>query len=125
MPVGIKDIIDTAGVLTTQGSSFFPDNVPAEDAECVRKLKEAGAVVVGKCNTHEFAAGSTTVNPHYGPRAQPLESRAGIGRFERRLGRCGGGLYVSGCGGNRHGRLHPGACERMRHDGPEAHTTAA
>ncbi len=71
VPVGIKDIIDTAGVLTTQGSSFFPDNVPAEDAECVRKLKEAGAVVVGKCNTHEFAAGSTTVNPHYGPARNP------------------------------------------------------
>ena len=71
VPVGIKDIIDTAGVLTTQGSSFFPDNVPAADAECVRKLKEAGAVVVGKCNTHEFAAGSTTVNPHYGPARNP------------------------------------------------------
>ena len=71
IPVGIKDIVDTEGVLTTQGSSFFPENVPAEDAECVKRLKKAGAVIIGKCNTHEFAAGSTTVNPHYGPCRNP------------------------------------------------------
>ena len=74
IPVGIKDIVDTAGILTTQGSSFFPDNVPTEDAECVRKLKAAGAVIIGKCNTHEFAAGSTTVNPHYGPCRNPWDT---------------------------------------------------
>ncbi len=74
VPVGIKDIIDTADVLTTQGSSFFPDNVPEADAECVRKLKEAGAVIIGKCNTHEFAAGSTTVNLHYGPCRNPWDT---------------------------------------------------
>ena len=67
VPVGIKDIIDTAGVLTTQGSSFFPDNVPAEDAVCVSKLKEAGAVVVGKCNTHEFAPGRSGGSPWWSP----------------------------------------------------------
>ena len=73
VPVGVKDIVDAAGVLTTQGSSFFPDNVPAEDAECVRRLKAAGAVLIGKCNTHEFAAGSTTVNPHYGACRNPWD----------------------------------------------------
>lgn len=73
VPVGVKDIVDTAGVLTTQGSSFFPDNVPGEDAECVRRLRAAGAVLVGKCNTHEFAAGSTTVNPHYGACRNPWD----------------------------------------------------
>ena len=71
IPIGVKDIVDTAGVRTTQGSSFFPNNVPAADAECVRKLRAAGAVIIGKCNTHEFAAGSTTVNPHYGPSRNP------------------------------------------------------
>ncbi len=71
LPVGVKDIVDTAGVLTTQGSRFFANNVPAEDAECVRRLRKAGAIVIGKCNTHEFAAGSTTVNPHYGPCRNP------------------------------------------------------
>ena len=71
VPIGIKDIFDTAGVRTTNGSSFFRDNVPTEDAEAVRRLKEAGAVPIGKCNTHEFAAGSTTNNPWYGPTRNP------------------------------------------------------
>jgi aspartyl-tRNA(Asn)/glutamyl-tRNA(Gln) amidotransferase subunit A len=71
VPIGVKDIFDTAGVRTTHGSSFFRDNVPAEDAEAVRRLKEAGAVLIGKCNTHEFAAGSTTNNPWYGPTRNP------------------------------------------------------
>lgn len=74
IPVGVKDIVDTAGVLTTQGSRFFSGNVPEEDAECVRRLKEAGAVIIGKCNTHEFAAGSTTVNPHYGACRNPWDT---------------------------------------------------
>lgn len=69
--VGVKDIFDTAGVRTTHGSSFYRDNIPAEDAESVRRLKAAGAVLIGKCNTHEFAAGSTTNNPWYGPARNP------------------------------------------------------
>jgi aspartyl-tRNA(Asn)/glutamyl-tRNA(Gln) amidotransferase subunit A len=71
VPIGIKDIFDTGGVRTTHGSSFYRDNVPAEDAESIRRLKEAGAVLIGKCNTHEFAAGSTTNNPWYGPTRNP------------------------------------------------------
>jgi aspartyl-tRNA(Asn)/glutamyl-tRNA(Gln) amidotransferase subunit A len=71
VPIGVKDIFDTAGVRTTQGSSFYRDNVPAEDAEAVRRLKDAGAIVIGKCNTHEFAAGSTTNNPWYGATRNP------------------------------------------------------
>jgi aspartyl-tRNA(Asn)/glutamyl-tRNA(Gln) amidotransferase subunit A len=71
VPIGVKDIFDTAGVRTTNGSSFYRDNVPKEDAESIRGLKEAGAVLIGKCNTHEFAAGSTTNNPWYGPTRNP------------------------------------------------------
>ena len=71
VPIGVKDIFDTAGVRTTQGSSFYRDNVPSQDAESVRRLKEAGAVLIGKCNTHEFAAGSTTNNPWYGATRNP------------------------------------------------------
>ena len=56
---------------TTHGSSFYRDNVPTQDAEAVRRLKEAGAVLIGKCNTHEFAAGSTTNNPWYGATRNP------------------------------------------------------
>ena len=71
VPIGLKDIFDTAGARTTNGSSFFRDHVPAADAEAVRRLREAGAVLVGKCNTHEFAAGSTTNNPWYGATRNP------------------------------------------------------
>jgi len=71
VPVGLKDIFDTAGVRTTNGSSFFRDHVPAADAEAVRRLRDAGAVPIGKCNTHEFAAGSTTNNPWYGATRNP------------------------------------------------------
>ena len=73
VPIGVKDIIDTAGVRTTQGSSFFRENVPAEDAECVRRLREAGAVMIGKCNTAEFAAESATKNPHHGACRNPWD----------------------------------------------------
>ena len=73
VPFGVKDIIDTAGVRTTHGSSFFRENIPSEDAECVRRLKEAGAILIGKCNTHEFATASTTKNPHYGAGRNPWD----------------------------------------------------
>jgi aspartyl-tRNA(Asn)/glutamyl-tRNA(Gln) amidotransferase subunit A len=71
VPIGLKDIFDTAGVRTTHGSSFYRDNVPGEDADVVRRLEDAGAVLIGKCNTHEFAAGSTTNNPWYGATRNP------------------------------------------------------
>lgn len=74
VPIGVKDIIDTAGVRTTQGSGFFSRNVPAEDAECVRRLREAGAVMIGKCSTAEFAAESATKNPHYGACRNPWDA---------------------------------------------------
>ncbi len=73
IPVGIKDIFDTAGIRTTHGSSFYRDNVPTEDAASVSLLKQAGAVILGKCNTHEFAAGSTSNNPWYGPSRNPWD----------------------------------------------------
>jgi len=79
VPYGAKDIFDTAGIRTTHGSSFFRDNVPEADAFCVARLRQAGAVLLGKCLTHEFAAASTTVNPHYGTARNPwnLERIAG------------------------------------------------
>ena len=71
LPYGAKDIIDTAGVRTTHGSSFFRDNVPAADADCIVRMRLAGAVLIGKAHTHEFASAPTTVNPHYGPAHNP------------------------------------------------------
>ena len=71
IPYGAKDIFNTAGVRTTNGSSFFRDHVPAEDAESVARLRRAGAILLGKCHTHEFAAAPTTINPHYGTTRNP------------------------------------------------------
>lgn len=67
LPVAIKDNIDTAGVRTTVGSAFFADNVPVRDAEVARRLRAAGAVLLGKTTLHEFAYGATNQNPHHGP----------------------------------------------------------
>lgn len=71
VPYGAKDIIETAGILTTHGSSFFRDHVPAEDAEGIVRLRRAGAILLGKTLTHEFASAATTVNPHYGTARNP------------------------------------------------------
>lgn len=70
--LGVKDIIDVAGLPTRAGSSFF-ERLPTEDAPVVRRLREAGALVVGKTNTHEFAWGITTENPHFGRTTNPWD----------------------------------------------------
>jgi aspartyl-tRNA(Asn)/glutamyl-tRNA(Gln) amidotransferase subunit A len=66
IPLALKDLIDTAGIRTTAASAVFKDRVPGEDAEVVRRLKAAGAVLLGKLNMHEFAYGGTSVPSHYG-----------------------------------------------------------
>jgi aspartyl-tRNA(Asn)/glutamyl-tRNA(Gln) amidotransferase subunit A len=71
IPLALKDLIDTAGTLTTAGSAQFKDRVPAEDADVVRRLKNAGAVLLGKQNLHEFAYGGSSVISHYGPVRNP------------------------------------------------------
>jgi amidase len=74
LPIGIKDITATADIRTTYGSPLYADNVPAEDSEVVRRLKEAGAIVLAKTNTPEFAAGANTVNPVFGATRNPWNS---------------------------------------------------
>ena len=71
VPVAVKDIIDTAGVVTTMGSRHFAGHVPAHDAEVVTRLREAGAVIVGKTTTHEFAFGPTGDRSGNGPGRNP------------------------------------------------------
>lgn len=75
MPVTLKDNIDMAGVRTTMASDFFRDNVAVEDAELVRRLRRAGAVIVGKANLHEFALGAFTQSRHLGPCFNPWNLR--------------------------------------------------
>src|SRR5215471_315180 len=60
VPIALKDLFDTAGVPTTAASALFKDRVPTEDAEVVRRLRAAGAVLLGKLNMHEFAYGATS-----------------------------------------------------------------
>lgn len=71
IPVGVKDLFDTAGLRTTYGSARFRDHVPEADAAAVARLRTAGAVVLGKQATHEFAWGGRTDNPHFGPTRNP------------------------------------------------------
>jgi len=71
LPIGIKDITPTVGIRTTFGSPLFKDFVPNEDAEVVRRLKAAGAIVLAKTNTPEFAAGANTVNVLFGATRNP------------------------------------------------------
>lgn len=71
IPIALKDLIDTAGVRTTAASAVFAGRIPTEDAEVVRRLKVAGAVVLGKTNMDEFAAGDGSVTSHWGPTHNP------------------------------------------------------
>ena len=62
IPYGVKDIINTAGVRTTNGSEKYDNFFPDSDAFCIKKMRDAGAVLIGKTNTHQYAAASTTIN---------------------------------------------------------------
>jgi aspartyl-tRNA(Asn)/glutamyl-tRNA(Gln) amidotransferase subunit A len=73
IPIALKDLFDTAGVKTTAGSALFADRVPSQDAEVVRRLKQAGAVLLGKLNMHEFAYGDTSAISHFGPVRNPWD----------------------------------------------------
>ena len=66
IPIGIKDIIDVAGVRTTAASALFKDRIPTEDAQVVRRLRCAGAIILGKQNLHEFAYGGSSMISYFG-----------------------------------------------------------
>jgi aspartyl-tRNA(Asn)/glutamyl-tRNA(Gln) amidotransferase subunit A len=70
--LAVKDLFDTAGLVTTYGSILFADHVPAQTAEAVRRLEAAGYENVGKTNLHEFAYGTTSENEHFGTVPNPL-----------------------------------------------------
>jgi aspartyl-tRNA(Asn)/glutamyl-tRNA(Gln) amidotransferase subunit A len=73
IPVALKDLIDTKGVFTTAASALFKDRIPAEDAEVVRLLKNAGAVLLGKQNLHEFAYGGSSMISYFGEVRNPWD----------------------------------------------------
>jgi aspartyl-tRNA(Asn)/glutamyl-tRNA(Gln) amidotransferase subunit A len=71
IPVSLKDLIDTRGIRTTGGSRVLAGHVPAQDATVTVRLRDAGAVLLGKTALHEFAYGVTNNNPHFGPTGNP------------------------------------------------------
>ncbi len=71
IPVSIKDNLCTRGVRTTAGSKILADWLPDDDATAVARLRDAGAIMVGKTNMHEWALGGTTINPFYGTTRNP------------------------------------------------------
>lgn len=78
IPIAVKDLIDHEGRVTTCGSAFYKET-PTVSAECVERLENAGAIIVGKANLHEFAFGFNSENEHWGPVRNPwsLETSAG------------------------------------------------
>jgi aspartyl-tRNA(Asn)/glutamyl-tRNA(Gln) amidotransferase subunit A len=74
IPIGVKDILDTAGVRTTAASALFKDRIPTEDCEVVRRLRCAGAVILGKQNLHEFAYGGSSMISFYGEVHNPWDT---------------------------------------------------
>jgi aspartyl-tRNA(Asn)/glutamyl-tRNA(Gln) amidotransferase subunit A len=73
IPIAHKDLFETRGVRTTAGSMIYDDYVPEENAAIVQQLERAGAVLLGKTNTHELGGGVTTINPFYGTTRNPVD----------------------------------------------------
>ena len=71
IPIGLKDILDTAGVRTTAASAQYKDRIPTGDAEVVRRLRSAGAIILGKQNLHEFAYGGSSMISFFGETHNP------------------------------------------------------
>ena len=92
VPVALKDLIDTAGVRTTAASALFKDRVPDKDAEVVRRLRQAGAVIIGKNNLHEFAYGGSSLVSYFGDVHNPWD----VGRI---AGGSSGGSAAAVAGG--------------------------
>lgn len=92
LPAGIKDVTPVAGVRTTFGSRLYADHVPTEDALVVRRLRRAGAVILGKTNCPEFAAGGNTFNDVFGRTRNPWDPRRSAG------GSTGGGAAALATG---------------------------
>ena len=73
IPISVKDLIYVKGVLSTSGSKILSDFVPSYDSTVIKRLRSAGAIIVGTNNTHEFACGLTNINPHYGSSRNPWD----------------------------------------------------
>ena len=73
IPLGLKDLVDTAGIRTTAASALFKDRIPTQDAEVAQRLRNSGAVLLGKQNLHEFAYGGSSMISYYGEVHNPWD----------------------------------------------------
>ena len=120
IPIALKDNIDTAGTRTTAASEVFDDRIPPADAEVTRRLKQAGAVIIGKTNLHEFAMGDTSATSYFGPVRNPWALdyiSAGSSGGSAAAVISDSGVWRAG---NGYGRLGAHACCVLQHCGTEA-----
>jgi aspartyl-tRNA(Asn)/glutamyl-tRNA(Gln) amidotransferase subunit A len=112
IPLGVKDLFDTAGLVTTYGSAIFAEHVPTETAEAVRRLEAAGYTNVGKTNLHEFAYGTTSENPHFGNVPNPIApGRVAGGSSGGSAAALAAGLVDAALGSDTGGSIRiPAAC---------------
>jgi len=92
LPVAHKDLVSTAGIRTTYGSPMYKDFVPTTDALIVKRIRAAGAIMLGKTNTPEWGAGSNTFNPVFGATVNPYNQTKTVG------GSSGGAAAALRCG---------------------------
>lgn len=112
VPLSVKDIFDTAGIRTTYGSKLFSSHVPERTATAVQLLQQAGAIMVGKNNLHEFAWGVTSQNPHWGTVRNPAHpGKVSGGSSGGTAAAIADGLSLIGLGTDTGGSLRiPAAC---------------
>jgi aspartyl-tRNA(Asn)/glutamyl-tRNA(Gln) amidotransferase subunit A len=111
IPIVHKDLYDTAGIPTTVGSEFFRKRVPTEDATVVRKLKEAGTVMLGKTNMNEFAAGISGTNQFYGD-IQTIRPWINAKEADPPIGGANAGNVKPACGyADGSSRIGPGSAQ--------------
>ncbi|WP_377187069.1 amidase [Ruegeria meonggei] len=79
LPIAVKDLVNVAGIVTSQGSPIFQDNVPQQDDLIAQRMRAAGAILIGKTNTPEFGLGSHTFNPVYGTTCNPYNPKRTCG----------------------------------------------
>ncbi len=122
IPIAIKDLIDVAGEVTTQGSSFFRNApVAKRDAPIIERLKKAGAIPFGKTNLHEFAWGGTSSNPHFGICRNPWNPDYIPGGSSGGSGVAVAAAYGTRGLGNGYLGIYSSAKCPLRHSGTQTH----